>query len=101
MKELCPQLGLTILEKNIEPYDVYTADEAFMTGTQFCMLPVTTLNGLSIGDGKVGHIFNSILNQWSRNTGVNIAEQIKTWNKVDGATSGDAPTPYSFKSKSK
>ena len=101
MKELCPQLGLTILEKNIEPYDVYTADEAFMTGTPFCMLPVTRLNGLAIGDGKVGHVFNSILQQWSKNTGVNIAEQIKTWNKIDGASSGDAPTPYSFKTKSK
>ena len=73
-----------ILEKNIEPYDVYTADEAFMTGTPFCMLPVTTLNGLPIGDGKVGHVFNSILSQWSKNTEVNIAEQIKTWNKIDG-----------------
>ena len=101
MKELCPQLGLTILEKNIEPYDVYTADEAFMTGTPFCMLPVTRLNGLPIGDGNVGNVFNSILQQWSKNTGVNIAEQIKTWNKIDGANSGDAPTPYSFKSKSK
>jgi branched-chain amino acid aminotransferase len=101
MKELCPQLGLTMIEKNIDPYDVYTADEAFMTGTPFCMLPVTKLNGLPIGDGKVGNVFNLILQQWSKNTGVDIAEQIKTWNKVDGVTSGDAPTPYSFKSKTK
>ena len=48
------------IEKNIEPYDVYTADEAFMTGTPFCMLPVTKLNGLSIGDGKVGGVFNKM-----------------------------------------
>ena len=66
MKELCPQLGLTVIEKNIEPYDVYTADEAFMTGTPFCMLPVTKLNGLPIGDGNVGSVFNSILQQWSK-----------------------------------
>ena len=25
-----------------------------MTGTPFCMLPVTSLNGLNIGEGKVG-----------------------------------------------
>ena len=48
MEELCPQLGLKVIEKNIEPYDVYTADEAFMTGTPFCMLPVVKLNGLKI-----------------------------------------------------
>ena len=33
MKELGPQLGMKVIEKNIEPYDVYQADEAFMTGT--------------------------------------------------------------------
>jgi branched-chain amino acid aminotransferase len=101
MKELCPQLGYKVVEKNIEPYDVYTADEAFMTGTPFCMLPVTKLNGLNIGDGKVGPVFNSILKAWSDNVGVDIVTQIKTWNKIDGATSGDAPTPYRFKSNTK
>jgi branched-chain amino acid aminotransferase len=98
MKELCPQLGYQVVEKNIEPYDVYTADEAFMTGTPFCMLPVTRLNGLPIGDGKVGPVFTDILNKWSTNVGVDIAKQIKDWNHIDGATTTDAPTPYRFKS---
>jgi branched-chain amino acid aminotransferase len=101
MKELCMQLGYKVVEKNIDPYDVYTADEAFMTGTPFCMLPVTKLNGLNIGDGKVGPVFNSILKAWSDNVGVDIASQIQTWNKIDGATSGDAPTPYRFKTNTK
>ena len=59
MNELCPALDIPIKETNIEPYDVYNADEAFMTGTPFCMLPVTSLNGLSIGDGKVGSVFEN------------------------------------------
>jgi len=99
MKELCPQLGLEAIEKNIEPYDVYTADEAFMTGTPFCMLPVTRLNGLDIGNGKVGPVFNRILGKWSENTGVDIAMQIKTWNNTDGSGSSDSPTPYRFSNK--
>ena len=53
MQELCPQLGIPVVEKNIEPYDVYTADEAFMTGTPFCILPVVSLNGSEIGDKKI------------------------------------------------
>ena len=101
MKELCPQLGLEMIEKNIEPYDVYTADEAFMTGTPFCMLPVTKLNGLAIGDGQVGKVFNALLKKWSSNTGVDIATQIKTWNTTDGSGGSDAPTPYRFKSNTK
>ena len=35
MKVVGPELGFNVIEKNIEPYDVYTADEAFMTGTPF------------------------------------------------------------------
>ena len=96
INELCPQLGLEVLEKNIEVFDVYSSDEAFMTGTPFCMLPVNSLNGLKIGDGKVGKIFNSILNQWSKNTGVEISKQIQNWNNMDNKNT-NAPTPYKFK----
>ena len=97
INELADQLGLAVVERNIEPYDVYTADEAFMTGTPFCMLPVTRINGLPIGDGTVGVVFRSILDQWSKNTGIDIAAQIKTWNMSDDDADSDAPTPYRFK----
>jgi len=99
MRELAPQLGLTAIEKNIEAYDVYTADEAFMTGTPFCMLPVTKLNGTAIGDGKVGALFKTLLAKWSQNVGVDIEKQIKDWNGVDAPEDTDAPTPYRFKNK--
>ena len=100
MNELCSQLGMPIVEKNIEAYDVYTADEAFMTGTPFCMLPVTSLNGLEIGNGKVGESFNRLISQWSANTGVDIVGQIKKWDlERAGKGIGDAPTPYRFKTK--
>jgi branched-chain amino acid aminotransferase len=100
MQELCTQLGIPVVEKNIEPYDVYTADEAFMTGTPFCMLPVTALNGNPIGDGKVGSVFTRILNQWSQNANVDIKGQIQKWDAERGDTAGaSAPTPYRFKSK--
>tara|TARA_B100001093_G_C26846279_1_gene1022947 strand:+ start:2284 stop:3264 length:981 start_codon:yes stop_codon:yes gene_type:complete len=99
MEELCPQLGLKVIEKNIEPYDVYTADEAFMTGTPFCMLPVVKLNGLKIGTGKVGEVYKSLLKTWSDNTGVDISMQIKKWNAEEIKSKIDSPSPYSFKSK--
>lgn len=100
IEELGPQLGMPVVEKNIDAYDVYTADEAFMTGTPFCMLPVTSLNGNAIGTGKVGGGFNCLLDQWSANAGVDIAGQIKQWDaERTGSDSVDAPTPYRFKSK--
>ena len=99
MKELAPQLGIAVVEKNLDPYDVYTADEAFMTGTPFCMLPVTRINGDKIGDGQVGPVFQRVLDAWSANTGVDVAGQIKAWNAGSNAAHGDAPTPYRFKAK--
>ena len=92
------ELGMPAVERNIEPYDVYTADEAFMTGTPFCMLPVTGLNGEPIGTGAVGPVFTRLLAQWGRNTGIDIAAQIKTWDAARGAgAAAHAPTPYQFK----
>lgn len=99
IEELCPHLGIPVVEKNIDAYDVYSADEAFMTGTPFCMLPVTSLNGNAIGDGKVGEVFGKLIGQWSADTGVDVEEQIKAWDAVRGESNSDAPTPYRFKSK--
>lgn len=97
--ELAEQLNLKCVEKNIEPYDVYLADEAFMTGTPFCMLPVSRLNDIAIGDGKVGVLFNRLLVQWSKNVGLDIAAQIKSWDATRNQIETDTPTPYHFKKK--
>lgn len=96
--ELAEQMGIECIEKNIEAYDVYTADEAFLTGTPFCILPTTSLNGIDIGDGKMGRITTALLDQWGKNVGVNIVEQIRVWGReVENATASGAPTPYQFK----
>jgi branched-chain amino acid aminotransferase len=99
MKELAPQLGIPVIEKNLDPYDIHVADEAFMTGTPFCMLPVTRINGANIGDGAVGPVFNRVLEAWNKNVGLDIARQIKDWNAAGNVNTGDAPTPYRFKTK--
>jgi len=101
IEELCVELGFPVIEKNIESYDVYTADEAFMTGTPFCMLPVTALNSNPIGTGGIGPVFSGLLNQWGKNTGVDIAAQIGAWDlaRAESVDSNQAPTPYQFRSK--
>lgn len=92
--ELAKQLNLNCVEKNIEPYDVFTTDEAFMTGTPFCLLPVTSLNSVAIGDGSIGKVTKMLLDKWSKNVGVDIVAQIKTFNRE--IESSDGPTPYHF-----
>jgi branched-chain amino acid aminotransferase len=100
MNDLCKQLGMPVIEKNFEPYDIYTADEAFMTGTPFCMLPVTSLNGIKIGNGSIGESFKKLIEKWSLNMGIDIVGQIKQWDAERAEIeTGDSPTPYRFKSK--
>lgn len=91
--EVAPKLGLEVTEKNIEPFDVYTADEAFITGTPFCMLPVTSLNGVSIGEGRVGVVYKKLLRQWSEDVKVDIEYQIKSWANSEPLS---ASSPYKF-----
>ncbi|MCL5998907.1 MAG: aminotransferase class IV [Chloroflexi bacterium] len=73
--ELAQQIGIPAEEKHFQIYDVYNAEEAFLTTTSFCILPTTKANGLTIGDGKPGKIALQLLNAWSETVGVNIVDQ--------------------------
>jgi len=77
----------------LDLYDLYQADEMFFTATPFCALPVVSINGQKIGDGKPGPIYNDILEIWSEDVGVDIKAQIQEWDK--GAKPG--PSAYKFK----
>ena len=95
--ELSDELGIDCEERNIEPYDVYDADEAFMTGTPFCLLPTVSLNGLKIGDGKMGKITKSLLKKWSDNVGLDVEAQIRAFGKEVTSLNLNTPSPYQFK----
>ena len=97
LEELAPQLRLRTLETNIEPYDVLSADEAFMTGTPFCLLPVCRLNGEPIAEGRVGPISRQLLGRWSSNVGVDIAAQMQAWDRERPSEAATGPTPYAFR----
>ena len=98
LNELSKQLNIPVMEQNIEPYDVLTADEAFMTGTPFCILPVTSLNSQQIGSGQVGDLTKILIKTWGENLGVNIIQQIKKWNQSE-STNPTGPSPYKFRKK--
>jgi branched-chain amino acid aminotransferase len=95
--ELAHELGITCREENLEPYDVYDADEAFMTGTPFCILPTVSLNGLQIENGQMGPITETLLNKWSTNVGIDIRGQIIEYGEEISGSQTNAPTPYEFK----
>jgi branched-chain amino acid aminotransferase len=73
--ELAGNLGISAHEVDIQPYDIYTADEAFFTSTPYCIMPATRFNGLPVGDGHVGPITKRLLAAWSELVGVDIVAQ--------------------------
>ena len=96
--EIAKGMGIEVREQNLEPYDLYCADEAFLTGTPFCILPTTHLNGLPIGSGKMGPMTKELLEVWSKNVKLDIVQQIKNYGAiVGGSPDNNAPTPYRFK----
>jgi len=58
---LAKELGYRVIEKGITPYDVTSADEAFLTGTLSEIVPVVKVKGIDVGDGKVGPITRKIM----------------------------------------
>jgi branched-chain amino acid aminotransferase len=58
---LAKELGYRVIEKGITPYDVTSADEAFLTGTLSEIVPLVKVKGIEVGDGKVGPITRKII----------------------------------------
>lgn len=74
--ELARQEGFEVVERDIDVYDAYTADEVFLTSTSLCLCPVSKVNHAAIGDGKVpGPAVKRILKAYSDYVGLDIAGQ--------------------------
>ena len=73
--EMAKELGIETEEGDYTPFDVYKAEEAFLTGTSYCLAPVVSLNGLKIGKGVPGPAFRKLIQVWSERVGVDILDQ--------------------------
>ena len=59
--ELANEAGHTVREEMLNRFDVYTADEAFLTGTASEIAPIRSYDGRSIGAGKAGPITKDLM----------------------------------------
>jgi branched-chain amino acid aminotransferase len=50
---LARDAGLDVVEKDLDLFDAYNADEVFLTSTSLCICPVRSLNEAVIGGGQV------------------------------------------------
>ncbi len=75
--EIAERQGIPVEVCPLQPYDVYTAAEAFFTSTPYCIMPATQFNGLPVGDGHVGPITKALLGGWNELAGFDIAERAR------------------------
>jgi branched-chain amino acid aminotransferase len=64
--KLAGEAGITVTETALTTYDVYTADECFLTGTAAEVVPVVKCDGRTIGAGKPGPITRQLREQFLR-----------------------------------
>ncbi len=70
--ELLSGPGFSYLERELLPEDVAMANEAILTSTPYCAMPVAALDGRPIGGGVPGPVYQSLMRAWSKEVGVDI-----------------------------
>lgn len=66
--DLARGIGIKVEECKLTPFDLYSADEAFLTGTAAEVIPMITIDGRNIGDGKPGHITKQLIELYRKET---------------------------------
>jgi branched-chain amino acid aminotransferase len=62
--DLAREDGLTVTEPDITRYDLFNADECFLTGTGAEIIAVVKIDGRVIGNGKPGPVTNSLIQRY-------------------------------------
>ena len=62
--DLARESGLSVAEPNLTRYDLFNADECFLTGTGAELIPVVKIDGRVIGEGKPGPVTRDLVAQY-------------------------------------
>ena len=62
--ELATQSGLQVSEPNLTRYDLFNADECFLTGTGAEVIPVVKIDGRVIGTGRPGPVTRKLVKKY-------------------------------------
>ena len=64
--QLCQKLKLKLTIANLTPFMLFTADEAFFTGTAMEVIPIREVNKRQIGNGKPGPITKRLITEFHK-----------------------------------
>lgn len=60
LQALCKEEGIEFVERAFTPKEAYKAKEAFTSSATALIMPVSSIDGHKIGDGKIGPITNKL-----------------------------------------
>jgi branched-chain amino acid aminotransferase len=64
--DLARELRLPVIERDVDLFDAYTADEVFLTSTSLCICPVQSVNGAPIGRELPGPVTRQLTEAYCR-----------------------------------
>ncbi len=64
--DVAKDLGITLREANLTRYDLWCADECFLTGSGAEVIPVVKLDGRTIGPGIPGPVTRKVLSEFKK-----------------------------------
>lgn len=70
--DLAREAGLEVREEFLTPFDIYEADEAFLTGTAAEVIPMVTLDRRPLGNGKPGPITKDLIEKFHAHTSTGV-----------------------------
>src|SRR5256714_1063326 len=62
--DLAREEGVSVAEPNLTRYDLFNADECFLTGTGAELIPIVKIDGRVIGTGRPGPLTGKLVNKY-------------------------------------
>ncbi len=87
LEELARSLEIPFVFRPVHPKELEQADEAFLTSTSPCLIPITSCNGKPLGEGRPGRIFHRLLSAWNQLVGLDIRAQAERFATRESAVS--------------
>ena len=72
---LAGEAGIDCREADIDPFDAYGADEAFVTSTSLCMAPIASVDGRTLGSAAPGPVTARLIDAYQAFLGFDFVEQ--------------------------
>lgn len=76
--QLARASGWQVEQRDLSPAELAEAEEAFLTSSTYCLLPVGSLNGRRLGTRIPGPITKMLLDLWSEEIGLDLEGQTLT-----------------------